>query len=181
MVSGVKDMVRFHQGITAFDNVYRRQASPFLDEALSKAVQKGLSSRFVISTANVPEAYRSGGPGMFGIAPPMPPVAGVDGVAVIRRLAAGTSEPALAMQGYGIQTSRFGSSAQGFVNVEIVLFDAHTGRRFKSCMVSTKAPVSGTVWHSEWTDYTASEKAVIEQGLLRLFDEVPLIVRDRLR
>lgn len=108
-------MIRFHQGITAFDNLHRQEELPELNEALVKAVSQKLSKRFKVVSSQIPTVYTTN-PGRYGV-PVLPPVQGTDAVLTIMPRLTGTSEPAIAMQGYGVRTARIGRGASAFANL----------------------------------------------------------------
>jgi|GEM_PF-2741370 len=170
IVNACDHMVRFHQGITVFDNVFRHQPSPELDAHLLGALSRELGTRFHLPKVSVPPEYTAKGKGFFNTLPPLPPVAGVDAIAVIRPLVTGTSEPAIAKQGYGISTARLGGGAMTFCNIKIVCYDAKTTKEIATIFIEESQPVLGISWKSEWQEYLPQQQQQILSALKATFD-----------
>lgn len=165
---GSQKMIRFHQGITAFDNVHRQEEIPAMNEALVKAVSQKLSGRFKVVSAQEPAIYTTR-PDRYKI-PVRPPVQGTDAVLTIMPWLTGTSEPAIAMQGYGVRTARIGSGATAFANLDITVYDARTTKAVTGVFVSDACPLVGVDWRPNWTEYSPAERVEIERGLRLIFD-----------
>ena len=163
--------VRFHQGITAFDNVHREENEQELSQRLTAAVRKGLAERFQVLPVEVPPSYLPVmGHSLLNRTPTLPTVLGVDGVVVIKPLLVGTSEPAIGMQGFGITTYRLGLPSFAFANLAINLRDSKTTESLPGVTISDTQPIPGVKWKSQWADYTPSERQAIHDALQRIFD-----------
>lgn len=168
IASGIQKTIRFHQGITAFDNLHRQEELPELNEALVKAVSQKVSKRFKVVSSQIPTVYTTS-PGRYGV-PVLPPVQGTDAVLTIMPRLTGTSEPAIAMQGYGVRTARIGRGASAFANLRIAVYDARTTKAVSIVYVSDLCPLVGVDWRSDWAEYSPAERAEIERGMRVIFD-----------
>ncbi len=179
VANSVQDFRRFHQGITAFDSVVRDEKIPELDQALVSSVEQALKSRFQVRQATVPAVYLKRRT-IYTMGTVYPAVAGVDAVMVIKPALLGTSEPAIAMQGYGVQTARIGSGASSFANLELELVDASNGAILKTWIYSGGEPIAGVDWRSEWSAYTPAEKAAIIRSLKSLFEKTGMRLAEKM-
>jgi hypothetical protein len=167
IASGCHKMIRFHQGITAFDNVHREEDLPSVNQALVKAFTKEVSGRFKVVPAQIPEVYTKRHRG-FSV-PVFTPVQGTDAVLTIMPWLTGTSEPEIATQGYGIRSARIGRGASAFANLDITVYDARTTKPVYWIYVRDVCPLVGVDWRSNWSEYTPAERAEIERGLNLIF------------
>jgi hypothetical protein len=165
VVNAVNGMTRFHQGITVFDNVFRHEASPQMDEALHAAVSSGLAGRFTVVNTSVPPEYQRGRGNL-------PPVPGVDAIVVVRSGFSGLSEPDVATQGYGTHTTRLFPNATAFAKLQIVFYDARTGKRLTSCTTNELYGLVGVGWKKDWEAYTPAERDSIHRSILGAFNSV---------
>ncbi len=176
VVNAATGMTRFHRGITMFDNVLRRQPEPKIDKMLLDAVSAGLGHRFQVVNVHVPDIYIRSKPGF--LAGQLPPVAGVDAIAVIRPSMNGLSEPAVAMQGYGLHSSRIINNVSCFIHAEITLQDSAQGKLLASYPLDTQISLPDMAWKADWSDYSPKEKQAIWDGFMRLLDAVRLQATD---